>query len=149
MLDVLIRKHKQIRTSLGVSVPVPGDTEEVIEAIFEGLLLREESGSDLSARLPGFDEFFAPKKVDLYSKWDSVRDREKRSRTMFAQESVKTEDVARELQAVRAAIGSETEVERFAKAAFQAYHATVSENGNVPSSAPARRNPEANRGLAR
>ena len=54
VLDVLISKHKQIRNSLGVSVPVPGDTEEVIEAIFEGLLLREESGGDLSARLPGF-----------------------------------------------------------------------------------------------
>ena len=131
VLDVLIRKHKQIRNSLGVSVPVPGDTEEVVEAIFEGLLLREESGGDLSARLPGFDEFFAPKKEDLYNRWESVGDREKRSRTMFAQESVKTEDVARELQAVRAAIGSGEEVEHFAKTAFQAYHAVVSENGNV------------------
>ena len=131
VLDVLIRKHKQIRNSLGVSVPVPGDTEEVVEAIFEGLLLREQSGSDLSARLPGFEEFFAPKKEDLYSRWESVGDREKRSRTMFAQESVKTEDVARELRAVRAAIGSGTEVESFAKSAFRAHGATVSENGNV------------------
>jgi hypothetical protein len=60
-----------------------------------------------------------------------VGDREKRSRTMFAQESVKTEDVARELRAVRAAIGSGTEVERFAKAAFQAHGAVISENGIV------------------
>jgi hypothetical protein len=131
VLDVLIRKHKQIRNSLGVSVPVPGDTEEVVEAIFEGLLLREESGSDLSAMLPGFDEFFAPKKEDLYSRWESVGDREKRSRTMFAQESVKTEDVARKLQAVRAAIGSGEEVERFAKTAFRAHGAVISQNGNV------------------
>ena len=131
VLDVLIRKHKQIRTSLGVSVPIPGDTEEVVEAIFEGLLLREESGNDLSDRLPGFDEFFAPKKEDLYSHWESVRDREKRSRTMFAQESVKVEEVARELEAVRSAIGGGEEVERFAKAAFQAHGAHVSENGNV------------------
>jgi hypothetical protein len=50
---------------------------------------------------------------------------------MFAQESVKTEDVARELQAVRAAIGSGEEVERFAKAAFQAHGAVISQNGNV------------------
>lgn len=131
VLDVLIRKHKQIRTSLGVSVPVPGDTEEVVEAIFEGLLLREESGSDLSSRLPGFDEFFAPKKEDLYSRWESVSDREKRSRTMFAQESVKVEEVARELEAVRSAIGGGEEVERFAKAAFKAHGAHISENGNV------------------
>ncbi len=131
VLDVLIRKHKQIRTSLGVSVPVPGDTEEVVEAIFEGLLLREESGSDLSERLPGFDEFFAPKKEDLYSRWETVADREKRSRTMFAQETVKTEEVARELEAVRSAIGSGEQVERFAKTAFRAHGAVISENGNV------------------
>lgn len=131
VLDILIRKHKRIRTSLGVSVPVPGDTEEVVEAIFEGLLLREESGSDLSDRLPGFDEFFAPKKEDLYSRWESVSDREKLSRTMFAQESVKVEEVARELEAVRSAIGSGEEVERFAKAAFKAHGAHISENGNV------------------
>jgi hypothetical protein len=131
VLDVLIRKHKQIRDSLGVSVPVPGDTEEVVEAIFEGLLLREESGSDLSERLPGFDEFFAPKKEDLYSKWESVRDREKRSRTMFAQETVKVEEVARELEAVRYAIGSGVEVASFAKDAFRTYGAVISENGNV------------------
>ena len=131
VLDVLIRKHKQIRTSLGVSVPVPGDTEEVVEAIFEGLLLREESGGDLSARLPGFDEFFAPKKEDLYNRWESVGDREKRSRTMFAQETVKVEEVARELEAVRSAIGSGVEVASFAKDAFRAHGAVVSENGNV------------------
>src|ERR1044072_5903334 len=40
VLDVLIRKHKKIRSSLGVSVPVPVDTDKVIEAIFEGVLLR-------------------------------------------------------------------------------------------------------------
>src|SRR5690606_18899336 len=39
VLDVLIRKHRSIRTSLGISVPVPVDSEKVIEAIFEGLLL--------------------------------------------------------------------------------------------------------------
>ena len=40
VLDVLIRKHRTIRTSLGISVPVPAQTDELIDAIFEGLLLR-------------------------------------------------------------------------------------------------------------
>lgn len=39
VLDVLIRKHQTIRNSLGVSVPVPVDTHQVVEAILEGLLL--------------------------------------------------------------------------------------------------------------
>ncbi len=40
VLDVLIRRHKAIRHSLGVSVPVPANTNQVIEAVVEGLLLR-------------------------------------------------------------------------------------------------------------
>jgi len=57
VLDVLIRKSKAIRKSLGVSVPVPEDTDSVMEAIFEGLLLREEAGFE-AERLPGVEEFF-------------------------------------------------------------------------------------------
>lgn len=36
VLDVLLRKHRTIRTSLGISVPVPTDSDQVVEAIFEG-----------------------------------------------------------------------------------------------------------------
>ncbi|MGH9129093.1 MAG: helicase-related protein, partial [Acidimicrobiales bacterium] len=38
VLDVLLRKHKAIRASLGVSVPVPGDPNALIEALVGGLL---------------------------------------------------------------------------------------------------------------
>lgn len=105
VLDVLIRKHRTIRSSLGISVPVPVDTEQVVEAIFEGLLLREGSGN-AEQYLPGLEEFFKPQKEDLFDKWDAVAEREKRSRTMFAQETIKVDEVARELQAARSAIGS-------------------------------------------
>ena len=40
VLDVLLRKHKTIRSSLGISVPVPGNTNEVVQALMQGLLLR-------------------------------------------------------------------------------------------------------------
>src|SRR5207247_9464383 len=100
VLDVLIRKHRTIRSSLGISVPVPVDTEQVVEAIFEGLLLREGSGS-AQQYLPGWEEFFKPQKEDLFDKWDTVVEREKRSRTMFAQETIKVDEVTHELHAVQ------------------------------------------------
>ncbi|MCS7008180.1 MAG: SWF/SNF helicase family protein, partial [Gaiellaceae bacterium] len=40
VLDVLLRKHRAIRDSLGISVPVPVDSNAVLEAIMEGLILR-------------------------------------------------------------------------------------------------------------
>lgn len=125
VLDVLIRKHKTIRNSLGISVPIPVDANSVGEAIFEGLLLREQKITEYR-QLTLFDDFLMPTKEDLYAKWDDVSAREKRSRTMFAQESIKVDEVARELKAMRAAIGSGVDVEWFVKEAFRACGAVVS-----------------------
>jgi len=131
VLDVLLRKHKLIRSSLGISVPVPDDTEEVVEAIFEGLLLREESASHSQDVLTGLEEYLEPKKEDLFGRWDNITDREKRSQTMFAQRTVNPDEVARELQAVRSAVGSGVDVAAFARESLRAHGAVISENGNV------------------
>lgn len=125
VLDVLLRKHRTIRTSLGISVPVPINTEELVEAIFEGLLLKSSS-SALQGFLPGFDEFIKPRKDELFSEWERVTEREKRSRTLFAQETIKVEEVSHELQAVQSAIGQGVEVADFTRRALQIFGAQVS-----------------------
>lgn len=126
VLDVLIRKHKTIRSSLGISVPVPVDTNQVIEAIFEGLLLREESGS-AEQYLPGFEEYFKPHKEDLYAQWDNVTEKEKRSRTLFAHEAGKAyvDEVSRELDAAQKAVGSNTDVQSFTEQALSRNGASI------------------------
>ena len=135
VLDVLIRKHKKIRSSLGISVPVPIGTDQVIQAIFEGLLLRGEKNSynSASARqdfLPGLDEFFLPQQQDLFSKWDIASEREKRSQTMFAQRTIKVDEVSREFKAVQETIGLNVEVEQFTLEALKASQAVISKNGS-------------------
>jgi len=125
VLDVLIRKHKTIRSSLGISVPVPVDTEQVIEAIFEGLLLRSKP-SAMDNYLPGFEEYMRPQKEDLYGKWDAVTEREKRSRTLFAQETIKVEEVAQELRAAQEAVGSGVDVAGFTQESLRGLGATIS-----------------------
>jgi len=125
VLDVLLRKHRSIRSSLGISVPVPADTNAVVEAIFEGLLLREQAGASADNLLPGIDQYLREERARLHADWENVSQKEKRSRTMFAQEGIqaRVEDVARELDAVREAIGSGTDVEGFTRQALQAYGA--------------------------
>ena len=131
VLDVLIRKHRTIRNSLGVSVPVPIDTEQVIEAIFEGLLLREETSPvGVEQYLPGFDELLKPQKEDLHRRWDSASERERRSRTMFAQEGIKVEEVSKELNEAQSAIGAGVDVRNFTIEALRSYGAVVSAKGN-------------------
>ena len=51
VLEVLLRKHDAIRKATGVAVPVPDNSEAVVEALMEGLLLSgrdaEQLGLDL------------------------------------------------------------------------------------------------------
>ena len=124
VLDVLLRKHRMIRSSLGISVPVPVNTEQVIEAIFEGLLLKSNPNV-LQGYLPGFDEYIKPQKDDLYGQWEAASDREKRSRTLFAQETIKVDEVAQELHAVQAAIGSGVDVADFSRRTLAVFGAQV------------------------
>lgn len=125
VLEVLIKKHKAIRTSLGISVPVPANSEQVLEAILEGALLRghKNAASSLQLTLPGLED---PRKEQFQLQWDADAAREKRSRTMFAQESIKPDEVAAELAAMRSAMGSSLDVEHFTRDALRAYGAGLS-----------------------
>ncbi len=130
VLQVLIRKHQTIRNSLGISVPVPLDTDQVIQAIFEGLLLRGKE-NEAQLLLPGLEQAMKPQKEALDKLWDATAEREKRSRTMFAQETIKEEVVAPELAAVQSAIGSSVDVSAFTREAVRAHHGVVQGNGTV------------------
>src|SRR4029453_8846452 len=62
---------------------------------------------------------------DLHAEWDSAADREKRSRTVFAQESIHVDEVARELEESRQVAGSAETVRSFAIDALRACGAAV------------------------
>jgi superfamily II DNA or RNA helicase len=127
VLDVLQRKNRTIHERLGISVPVPVGTREVLDAIFEGLILR---GREEQLSLFELPDLVARRDV-LHGEWDAAADREKRSRTIFAQQTIDVEEVSRELDETRAAIGSELDVGRFVAGALRAAGATVSGDGTV------------------
>lgn len=127
VLDVLLRKHQKIRNALGVSVPMPVDSEQVVKAVFEGLLLRSKAETPSSRLLPGFEDYFRPQKQQLHDEWEAVADREKRSRTMFAQESIKFDEVATELAEAERAIGSPVELSTFFRSTLTLSGAVVND----------------------
>ncbi|MEK4240504.1 helicase-related protein [Janibacter sp. FSL W8-0316] len=120
VLDVLLRKHQAIRKATGVSVPVPDNSQEVVEALMEGLLLR---GLDAEqGELPlGLEE----KKDALDAAWDSAADRESKAVTKYAQTSIHPEEVAAEVEAMRAALGSRAEVRDFVSEAMSQLGSSV------------------------
>lgn len=128
VLDVLIRKHKTIRNSLGISVPVPVDTNAVTEAIFEGLLLKERARTGDQQFLL---EFIKPQKQALDIEWDNAADREKRSRTVFAQDAIQQgikNEVSQLIENVRRTIGTTEDVENFVFDALKVYGGIIAED---------------------
>ncbi|RAO31421.1 RNA polymerase-associated protein RapA [Micromonospora noduli] len=124
VLDVLIRKHRQIRKDLGVSVSVPDEASSgVTNAIVEWVLLRGqqvergEQGSLFDA-----DEYRAidKKAATLAADWQSAAEREKTSRSRFAQHSIRPEEVAREVTAVRDTLGRTGEIRGFVRRSLRA-----------------------------
>jgi len=119
VLDVLLRKHQTIRSSLGISVPVPLDAKAVEEAIVEGLRLRRpEDAVQLS--LPGIEEQIYVARSEFDAIWDKSAQREKRSRTVFAQDSLKPEEVLDALGEAQGSMMTAADVERFFVGAVRA-----------------------------
>lgn len=113
ILDVLIRKHKSIKSDLGVTVAVPGSSERIAEALFEGALFRQQTHASPQQLSLHFIDEIQPEKEALHNEWNNARDREKATRSRFAQHAINPSAVARELQGVRSAIGSTEDVARF------------------------------------
>jgi len=76
-------------------------------------------------------EDLVERREDVHHQWEAAADREKRSRTMFAQDTIKVDEVAQELAEVRVAIGSGLDVERFVRDALKANRAVVTDEGAV------------------
>ncbi|MEJ5220520.1 MAG: helicase-related protein [Tepidiforma sp.] len=108
VLRVIIRKAEQIRKMLGVSVPVPTDADRVLEAILETVLLRRHDQRQLEFE---FDQ------AERHLGWDRAADREKMSRTIFAQHAMHPEEVMSELREAARALGNSYDVERFVREA--------------------------------
>jgi len=129
VLDVLLRRHERIRTALGFSVPVPVDSNAVLEAILEGILLRQPKDAQAAQQLVFFEDLVKPKRDDLHREWDRAAQAEKQSRSRFAQRTISVDEVTQELHAAREAIGSAVDIRRFTMETLQRHGAAVKSNG--------------------
>ncbi|MEU5121879.1 DEAD/DEAH box helicase [Streptomyces asoensis] len=123
VLEVLFKKHRQIKKDLGISVSVPDETASgVTDAVVEWLLLHGRQGSqeslfEMDTHQESFDR--------IEREWNSAAEREKTSRSKYAQRAIHPEEVAREVTAVRAALGGADEVHGFALEALRDLEALV------------------------
>ncbi|MEZ4644859.1 MAG: SNF2-related protein [Chloroflexota bacterium] len=128
VLDVLLRKVREIKRATGISVPFPEDSQSIIDTITQALLLnpeRQVKTRRLSAQhrqlafdFGDFDEA-AQAKANVTRKVDEAAEREKISRSIFAQNAIKAQEIEEDLRAVDEAIGDPQAVENFVTDALQ------------------------------
>lgn len=115
VLDVLLRKAREIRRSIGIAVPFPENSVSVMEAVTKAILLKPTvSIKQVSHQLSLFEaEEIAEQKNKIAKDFEEAEQREKLSRSIFAQNAIKANEVEQDLKDVDEAIGNVKAVEQF------------------------------------
>jgi superfamily II DNA or RNA helicase len=123
VLDVLLRKVREIKRATGINVPFPDDSQSIIDTITQALLLnpqrkvvakgrRKQSNQQLTFDFGDFGEVAAAKERVTRHIEDAAQ-REQTSRSIFAQNAIKAQEIEADLRAVDEAIGDPSAVEAF------------------------------------
>ena len=115
VLDVILRKARAIEKQTGVRVPMPDEGGSLTKALMSAVLLRARERNQLTLDL---DLSSMREAKDIEIAWSNASEKEKKARTIFAQHSLKPEEVAGEWEATRSALGDFADVERFVSRAM-------------------------------
>jgi len=124
VLDVILRKIREIKRSTGINVPFPEDSQSIIDTITKSLLLNPDRKiatkkgpaiNDQQLTLFDFSDFdeAAAAKEKVSRKIDEAAKREKVSRGIFAQNAIKAHEIEADLREIDEAIGDPLAVESF------------------------------------
>ena len=125
VLDVLIRKAVKIHKTLGISVPIPINSETVIQSVLNSLFMKDDQKVQLSL---DFGPEFSLNQ--FHHDWDRNAAREEESRSRFAQHSIKPEEVAKELEETDVILGNPDTVKEFLITSTQRLGGSVSIRNN-------------------
>ena len=124
VLDVLLRKVREIKRATGINVPFPEDSQSIIDTITQALLLnpnrqieKKRNQHQIEFDFGDFDEA-AEAKAKITRKVDEAAEREKVSRSIFAQNAIKAQEIEADLREVDEAIGDPKAVEEFVTSAL-------------------------------
>lgn len=125
VLDVLLRKVREIKRATGINVPFPEDSQSIIDTITQALLLNPDRKisrrKEKEGTLFDFSDFgeAAEAKRNVTRKVDEAAEREKASRSIFAQNAIQASEIEQDLKVVDEAIGDPRAVEDFVTSVLQ------------------------------
>ena len=129
ILKVILQKAEKIRADLGISVPVPEDSDNVRVALVKAALLKKEVFSKNDQIELDFGEEYEKQISQVNMKWDSAIEKEKKNRTIFAQQTIKPDAIMPEWEKTKAALGDSEDVQSFFDVATTLLNAAKTQEG--------------------
>jgi superfamily II DNA or RNA helicase len=127
VLDVILRKVREIKKATGINVPFPEDSKSIIDTITQSLLLnpdRKISTRRAQSNQIEFDfaEFNEAKRLSLEvsDKYQKAAVQTRRRHSIFAQHAIKADEIEPDLRENDEAIGSPATVESFVVGSLKA-----------------------------
>ncbi len=126
VLDVILRKAEEIRKATGVTVPLPNERGPVTDALMASMMLRRGDRKQLALDL----------RLDsgtrlMDARWRDVSEKEKRSRTRFAQNAMKPREVAPEWEKAVSFLGSPNAARGFVERTMTGFGIPLEPRGPV------------------
>lgn len=123
VLEILIKKVRDIQRSTGVSISLGDENTSIMDALIKDILLGTESKTDTGQQLSMFAEEFYRKELE------TAREKANNLKSIFSHESVDKEDIENNLLEVDQAIGDIKSVEAFVKASVEHLGGSLEKDG--------------------
>jgi len=118
VLKVLLRKVREIRRSTGISIPFPEDSKSLMDSVLQAVISDSQAAKkrrDAKQLTFDFSNIDTVKEKELVAKHaiEAAAEREKASRTIFAQHAIRADEIEEDLKQADEAIGNPEAVESF------------------------------------
>lgn len=115
VLNVIIRKVRQIRRAIFVSIPFPENSKSIIDAVLHSVLLNRKYGKTSEQTVIEFDDDkdVNDSKVKVTKELEEAAAREISSRNIFAQNAIKPQEIEEDLKQTDVSIGNPEDVKDF------------------------------------
>ncbi|MCX6170645.1 MAG: helicase-related protein [Ignavibacteriales bacterium] len=114
VLKILLRKAREIRKQTGISVPFPEDSQSILDSLLNAVILNPNAVKIDNQMELGFDDQdIETGEVQVTNAYEKASERDKITRSIFAQHSVKASEIEKDLKEVDEAVGNPVAVKQF------------------------------------
>ncbi len=114
VLNILLMKAREIRRQTGISVPFPEDSQSLMDSLLNAVILSPNAVKiDNQLELDLYSIEIQDKSLQVTNAYEKAAERDKITRSVFAQYSIKVNEIEQDLKDVDEAIGNPEAVKNF------------------------------------